>query len=378
MSVDHLSVQAPLRIGLLATGNELTEGDILNTNGQQIARMLFDEGLTIGMHSLVSDAQQDIEQALNFLLEHHNCIIMTGGLGPTSDDRTRYALSTVINKSLIFNEASWQHFNERYQSLGLKNVPDESNRQQALFPESADVLINNHGSANGCKVIFKNKLIYMLPGPPKECLPMFQNFVLPELLNYKTTNLQKFKWNLLAAVESEIAAKVDAATKNFPVITGYRINQPYLEVKIYTEQIQLPIDLLDALSTLFKPHFIDESNKSASELLRESIQHFPNIIIINDKATHGALQVALTTVNTHHKLLFNADAQKDTLQIAITGLTEYWQGRKPGGYLELEIIFNHKDAHETDKILIPYWNTLLLNYAVEFICRRILFFIRNI
>src|SRR4051794_34592502 len=92
-----------IKFALLATGNELTSGDILNTNGQFIAKTLTEQGFTIGDHVICSDQESDIVTCINFLLSHHDVLIITGGLGPTSDDRTRNALSTAIKKPFVFN-----------------------------------------------------------------------------------------------------------------------------------------------------------------------------------------------------------------------------------------------------------------------------------
>lgn len=222
-------------IGFLATGNELVEGDILNTNGQAIAKILVEQGLTIGMHVVTSDRENEIAAGLNFLLEHHDTIIVIGGLGPTSDDRTRYVLSQVIDKKLIFDEVSWQNILARFAKINrvITQEMEPGNRQQALFPEKAIILPNDNGSAAGCFVEHQNKKIFMLPGPPAECLPMFEEFVLPKLLIDATDKIIKLRWLLTNAIESEIAERVDKALKDYPVTTGYRASKPDLEVKIY-------------------------------------------------------------------------------------------------------------------------------------------------
>ncbi|MFN7097499.1 MAG: molybdopterin-binding protein, partial [Gammaproteobacteria bacterium] len=98
-----------MRIGLLATGTELITGDILNTNGQQIAQTLTEQDYLVGLHVLASDEQQEIAAALSYLLTQHQIVIITGGLGPTSDDRTRFALAEVIKQTLVPDEPSWQY-----------------------------------------------------------------------------------------------------------------------------------------------------------------------------------------------------------------------------------------------------------------------------
>lgn len=230
------SFSKKFRIGLLATGNEITEGDILNLDGQAIAQTLQEQHLPVGLHVVAPDQESDIIKALKFLLQSHAIVIITGGLGPTSDDITRNALSSVIGKELKFDEGSWQHIRQRVLQR-LNKEPHESNRQQALFPEGAQIIPNPNGTAAGCWVEYKKKMIYMLPGPPKECISMFLEVVLPNILSKHTPHdLVKLSWRLQGAVESELAALIDEAVKNYPVTTGYRADSPFLEVKIYSSR----------------------------------------------------------------------------------------------------------------------------------------------
>lgn len=244
------------RVGLLATGNELTEGDILNTNGQTIAQALVQHGFEIGLHVVAADNDADLEAALTFLLPTHKAIILTGGLGPTSDDRTRQALSKVTHAELQFDETVWQNICERAQTR-YGRQPHPANRQQALFPQGAVVLPNPEGSAAGCKMQYQNNLIYMLPGPPHECLPMFENFVLPDLItNIPHENRIKLSWQLQGALEGEIAALIDEAVKNYPVITGYRANKPYLEVKIYSYKHDKFDEMIIEIKKIISPYLV--------------------------------------------------------------------------------------------------------------------------
>lgn len=248
------NISKNFRIGLLATGNELTEGDILNLDGQAIARTLQDQGLPIGLHVIVPDQIKDIQNALKFLLQSHTIVILTGGLGPTSDDVTRNALSNLLGKELKFDEASWQHICARVQQR-LGREPHESNRQQALFPEGAHIIPNPNGTAAGCWVQHKTKTIYMLPGPPKECIPMFLEEVLPNILTQHTPrDLIKLSWQLQGAVESELAALIDEALKKYPVTTGYRADSPYLEVKIYTAHHPEFNEMLEIIEKILEPY----------------------------------------------------------------------------------------------------------------------------
>ena len=229
-----LQSKKQLKVALLATGDELIYGDILNTNAQHIAKLLIEHNIDVGLHLISPDGLLDIKHALLFLLKTHDSVIITGGLGPTSDDRTRFALSAATRKPLAFDDASWQHIVTRIQTRYPGRIIPESNRQQALFPKGAIIFNNPHGTANGCGLALKNKLIFMLPGPPHECLPMFQDLVLPQLIqaDYPQEMYRK-KWMLSNVSEGQIAEELDRLVDPYHVSTGYRIATPHLEFKIH-------------------------------------------------------------------------------------------------------------------------------------------------
>ena len=99
---------------ILATGDEIIHGDTLNTNSQYIAKALGSEGISLGYHLCSSDKETDLVNALNFLKQSHDTIIITGGLGPTSDDRTRYALASSIQHPLVEYPEAVEHLNNDY------------------------------------------------------------------------------------------------------------------------------------------------------------------------------------------------------------------------------------------------------------------------
>lgn len=366
------------KIGFLATGNELIEGDVLNTNGHHMACLLVDEGFVIGSHVMCSDDETDIEQALRFLLAAQDVIIITGGLGPTSDDRTRYALARVINKPLVFNETIWENLSKHFQRLGI--VPTENNKQQALFPEETDILPNEYGTAAGCCISFNGKLLFMLPGPPHECLPMFRNFVLPRLVSIKTGQRIKSTWRLLGANESEMASLIDAVITDYPVTTGYRFEHPYLEVKLYAEQPIHLEEISKVIEKILAPYLISDTHHTATELLKQALTIFQFQTIIIDHATGGCLQTAIQTPENVSYLSFNeqkALSNNKKLVVQITGLEEYWQKHYPKGKTKLHLVFNYQTVIENKTIEIPYRNKMVVKYAAEYAAYTILQFMQQ-
>ncbi|CAN5258322.1 competence/damage-inducible protein A [soil metagenome] len=362
-------------IGLLATGEELIQGDILNTNGQFIARQLADQGFTIGSHVIVGDGEAHISAALHFLLQRHQIVIITGGLGPTSDDRTRFALSSACGIPLVLDESSWQAIVARINRFGLEL--HASNKQQALFPQDAEILANPHGTAAGCKLTYQNKTIYMLPGPPRECLPMFRQVVLPELLQLGIQHDHYYKkWRLFSVNESEIAAKLDTLVAPYCATTGYRWDYPYLEFKL---QAPVTVDiaaLVQAVEAMIAPHVICNAEYTAADMLKKTLENYPGKLIINDAATGGLLQATLLTPTTRHCLNFITQSEQkqpsSNLLIELRGLNEFWQGKPMEGETLLEMTFISATKEELVKKVVPYRSSAVIQYAVEYACYEIL------
>jgi nicotinamide-nucleotide amidase len=247
------------KVGFVATGDELTHGDILNTNGQSMVQKVYHLGLAIGQHVIVNDDEDEIIAALHYQLTHHDIVILSGGLGPTSDDKTRFALAKCIDKNLVFNEANWQAIVARFEKY---NRPiGDHNRQQALFPEGAIILENPNGTAAGCSVEYEGKTIFMLPGPPNECLPMFEHYVLPALEKFASTQY-RFKYLLSGVSEGDIAAKLDASIAHLNCRTGYRVNKPELEFKLSTSNKAHFDEAEKLVEPLLKPYLINKVNVS--------------------------------------------------------------------------------------------------------------------
>ncbi len=305
-------------VAFVTTGDEISDGDVLNTNGPAMARELVGRGLEIKQHLMVPDNLVAITSAIHSSLKNHDVIIITGGLGPTSDDVTRFALAKAIDTELVADAASWQHIVAR---LTQFNFPvGEHNRQQTLFPIGAKVLPNPHGTANGCFIQQQNKHIFMLPGPPHECLPMFQNYVLPHLPN---NEFHKLHWLLMGLSEGDIAAKLDAVLKPLNCRTGYRAVYPYLEFKVWANDADALQQCIAIIKPLLNDFLVSEKNIPASQQLRDYLaSDAAPKLKISDTATGGVLQSLLLRARNRARLEF---VTADAADINFTGLTEYWQ-----------------------------------------------------
>ncbi len=354
------------KIALLATGDEICNGDILNTNSQEIALRLFKQGMRTGYHMATSDTIDEIEKAIGFLLASHDALIMTGGLGPTSDDLTRFALSKAINRPLIFDESVWNDIVTRLKRFGY-DTPPLSNRQQALFPEGATIIPNPNGTAAGCVVEYQNKFIFMLPGPPSECLPMFEQVTSPLLKKAGFAQVEYNKsWFLFGVSEGQIAEEMDALAKPYHCMTGYRLCYPYLEFKIHSNNKNDFEKLITDIESAIRPYIHFDGQKTASQILQSQLETISFNLTISDDATGGLLESTIKTPKTVARLDFGLD-KNITPNITIHGLKEFWQ-QSESTQTELSIHFNLADKQKTITSIIPFRGYRVKQYAVEFIC----------
>lgn len=171
---------------LISVGTEILLGDIVNTNAQFLSRELAQLGINVLFQCTVGDNRERLLSVLKEALERNDILLLTGGLGPTPDDMTKEVCAEFFGKELILHEPSLKKIEDFF---AVKNITmPESNKKQALIPEDAIILENKNGTAPGCIMEKDGKAIIILPGPPKEMVPMFLDAVKPYLkkLSYET------------------------------------------------------------------------------------------------------------------------------------------------------------------------------------------------
>jgi nicotinamide-nucleotide amidase len=169
-----------MKIELVNTGSELMLGRVLNTHQQWICRQLADRGYVVTRQVAIDDSAPAIQRAVREALTEAQLVIVTGGLGPTSDDRTRDLVAELLGRPLREDESIVQHIAQFFTLRGRRMPP--RTRVQAQVPEGATVLMNAHGTAPGLVLEAPGeRLLVMLPGPPRELHPMFIAQVLPIL-----------------------------------------------------------------------------------------------------------------------------------------------------------------------------------------------------
>ncbi|MBU8967988.1 competence/damage-inducible protein A [Bacillus altitudinis] len=162
---------------IIAVGSELLLGQITNTNAQFISKQLAEIGVNVYYHTAVGDNPERLKRAIQVAQERSNFIIFSGGLGPTKDDLTKETIASTLGKELVLNEEAFESIQEYFRKTGRDMSPN--NRKQALVLEGSDVLVNRFGMAPGMFIQEGDTFYILLPGPPSELQPMFENEAKP-------------------------------------------------------------------------------------------------------------------------------------------------------------------------------------------------------
>ncbi len=165
-----------MKAEIIAVGTEILVGDILNTNAQFLSERLFALGVDVYYQTVVGDNPGRLTQAVDQAFSRADTVIFSGGLGPTDDDLTKETVAAYFNAPLLFHEEI-----EAQIASYLKRPCTESNKKQAYIPEGAQILENARGTAPGILLEKDGKTAILLPGPPRELLPMFTEQVEPYL-----------------------------------------------------------------------------------------------------------------------------------------------------------------------------------------------------
>lgn len=166
-------------VEILCIGTEILLGNIVNTNSADISRMLAELGIDMYHHTVVGDNPERLCEALEIAFSRNNIVITTGGLGPTYDDLSKETIADYFGRKLVRHEPSVKAIESFFCRIGSQMT--ENNLKQAMMPEGCTVLANHHGTAPGAILEGDGKIAIMLPGPPREMRPMFQNEVMPWL-----------------------------------------------------------------------------------------------------------------------------------------------------------------------------------------------------
>ena len=208
-------------LGIIAIGNELLDGKVLETNANWMQQLLLPLGLEIRRRATVRDEIDEIGHAIDFVREQCDVIITSGGLGPTHDDMTLKAVAKHLDLELVENPEAVEIIKRQYKTLHEKGIVQasdmtESRMKMAQLPKGSQALDNRVGGAPGVMIQDGNTTIFCLPGVPSELQFIFEDSVMPWLENHVSQRFHEEVIEFGFKDESVFAPAIDVVMRKVP------------------------------------------------------------------------------------------------------------------------------------------------------------------
>lgn len=288
---------------IITIGDELLIGQVVDTNSAFIAKELNKIGISVYQITSVQDDKHHILTALKDAESRVDVIIITGGLGPTKDDITKKTMAEYFNDTLVHNESVLKNI-ENIWKLYVRQTLLQINKDQALVPSKAKVLMNINGTAPGMWIEKNNKVFISLPGVPFEMKALIQNEVIPKLSEkYKCPFILHKTLLVYGLGESTLAARIEAWENALPeyIKLAYlpdlgrvrlRLSSKGFDKDHIVKEVQ---NQIDALLPLIKNEFFGYEDEDGNEfLIAKQLNKLKQTIAVAESCTGGKIAERIT------------------------------------------------------------------------------------
>ena len=217
---------------ILSIGTELTRGEIVNTNAAWLAAELTAAGFNVSVVLTIADEMDRMISTIQSFASAHRLVIVTGGLGPTTDDLTAAAAARAAGVSLVRDENAMMAIRRRVEARG--RTVNAGHEKQADLPAGADILPNAIGTAPGFSIAIGDSPLFFLPGVPREMKRMFTEQVLPRIRPSAPNNTFQIRLRTYGLGESLVGQALAGVEGTHAGVTlGYRVHFPEVDVKVH-------------------------------------------------------------------------------------------------------------------------------------------------
>lgn len=289
---------------ILTIGNEIINGVITDTNRETISRELRSVGISIrGMSSVGDDIPAMINE-IDRAMRLSSVVIVSGGLGPTEDDKTSEAVAKMLNVELTFDAEQFERIKDRFQKWGRPMA--DSNRKQAFFPKGAEPLLNDYGTAPGFMIERNGSMAMFFPGVPRELTKMlkeqgipriFSKFAYPQsIFRSQTVMVYGLSESRLGEILHDVAIDEPgfhlAFLPRFPVIR-LRLDVSGEEVDHVEDKMKTK---LNAILDRIGENVISAEGKSIEQVTLESLKNRKLSLALAESITGGMIGELITRV----------------------------------------------------------------------------------
>ena len=316
-----------MTVALLSVGTEVIRGEIVNTNASWLAAELTEGGFTVGAIEVVPDALDLVVQALHRLTAAHRFVVVTGGLGPTTDDLTAAAAAKAAGVDVVRDESSLLAIRRRVESRGGSLNPAQE--KQADIPCGSEILLNADGTAPGFAIQLGNATAYFMPGVPREMRRMFTEQVMPRIRPSASNNTHQVRLHTYGLGESVIAMRVQDVEAAFPGVTlAYRAHFPEVDVKVHARAATqtLAHDLAQRAAADVHARLGDvvygEGDDSFPEIIGRTLRGRGWRLAVAESCTGGLLSHLLTSYPASDYLVGSVITYANSAKSRMLGVSE--------------------------------------------------------
>jgi nicotinamide-nucleotide amidase len=289
---------------IFATGDEIRSGALVDSNSAYIAEKLEQAGVLVARHHAAGDDLAMLIAILKEIGQRADIAVVTGGLGPTTDDLSAAAAAAAAGVELVLDPEAMKTVESFFKAF--KRPMTESNRKQAWLPKGAVCLGNPVGTAPGFSLAIGRCHFFFLPGVPYEMKKMLAEKVLPKILEIQGQN-RKFRrvksLSTFGLPESLAGEKVADLTRLFPDIKlGLRAKFPEIQIKLYAEADDETVlaqrleDAADWVKQQLGKHVFADDGRSMEEVIGDLLTGAGATLAIAESCTGGLLAHRLTNV----------------------------------------------------------------------------------
>jgi nicotinamide-nucleotide amidase len=281
-----------MRVSVICTGTELLKGSTVNTNLSFIGQKLSEAGIVPHRAIVVGDSRVDLRKAVEDAAEDSDLIITTGGLGPTRDDLTRNVVCDFLNLKLHRDFEIEAYLAKRWANWH-STPPDKDYLQQAEIPENSTVLKNHVGTAPGLWIKGETDFI-LLPGPPNELNPMFENEAMPALKKLVSSASFTSSFMISSASELIVQQKIEPLTEGLPLSLAYCASIEGVKVFFSGENEALVKEKAEEVKKLFGDAVLADNKLSVVEEISERLKVLGYKLGTAESCTGGMIASAIT------------------------------------------------------------------------------------
>ena len=293
--MNNLAILISVNISLLSIGTEILLGDTINTNLSSLGQILYNNGFVLTSEVTVPDEKNLIKEKLHELLKNNDVIITCGGIGPTEDDFTKDVISEYLGLNLVLDSEHLSWMESRWESRGL--VMPQNNIKQAELPEGSKKLKNTNGTSPGIHIQNNDKDIFILPGPPREFIPLVEDEIVPFLKNnFESTNKDYEFIMFYNQAESALAQQIDTfKPENLDI--AYLASKGIIKLRYDKNSVNSKdlIEFKKNIMNTLSDDILSTENIPASKVLLNILNENELTLSLVESITGGSLSSALVS-----------------------------------------------------------------------------------